>query len=139
MEAIMGDRVTVAVQDQGERVYLYGHWSGYEMPETLRVALARRERWDDPPYLTRIIFSTMTAGSEKDATGFGISTWPQDYEYPLLVVDCDKQEVRLEAIGDSRYCRPSAEHQPMSFETYAIRPKQTWRSLDPTNKRFAED
>lgn len=130
----MGDRVTLAVQADGERVYLYSHWTGYDMPETLRVALARKQRWDDPAYLTRIIFNTMTLGDEKGETGFGISTRVQDYDHPLLVVDCDKQEVRLEAPeGDKSYCRPTETAQPISFADYAAAAEQSWHSLDPDN------
>lgn len=139
-ETSMGDRVTLAVQDQGERVYLYSHWGGWEMPETLRVAIARRQRWDDPSYLTRIIFNTMTLGSEGDETGYGISTRVQDYEYPLLVVDCDKKEIRLEKPeGGQDYHAPSATHTPIGFEEYASATERSWHSLDPDNERFKPD
>lgn len=73
----MGDRANIIVQQEDNgRIYLYTHWLGYRIREILAAALHRgRDRWDDAPYLTRIIFSEMLDGSElKSNTGFGIST-----------------------------------------------------------------
>ena len=94
----MGDRANIVITgcfNDGE-VFLYTHWRGSEYEETLRAALAKRWRWTDPSYLARIIFAEMTKGSEGGETGFGISASMGDNSYPLLVVDCEKQEVRWE-------------------------------------------
>ena len=54
----MGDRGQILIKDSG--VYLYTHWCGYELQGVLKTALERgEERWDDPEYLTRIIFCQM--------------------------------------------------------------------------------
>ncbi len=78
----MGDRRNIIVEfNDVNSVALYTHWSGSSMKETLARALDRgRGRWDDPTYLTRIIFSQMIADdNESDVieplmseTGFGI-------------------------------------------------------------------
>ena len=94
----MGDRANIVVKDDfsdGE-VFLYTHWRGYEYEDVLRTALAKHWRWTDPSYLARIIFAEMTKGSEGDEAGFGISASMGDNSYPLLVVDCAKQEIRWE-------------------------------------------
>ena len=124
----MGDRANVAVQDHGKRVYLYTHWDGYELPELVRMALARRQRWNDAPYLTRILFCTLVAGAEKDETGFGISTEICDNEHPIIIVDCDKQIVTIEAEPGGRFA-PTAP-QRLSFSTYADLAEATWQTLD---------
>ena len=80
----MGDRRSVIVteSDTAEaQVVLYTHWSGSALPDTVAAALDRaRDRWDDPTYLTRAIFSEMIRVENPDdviealmsTTGLGI-------------------------------------------------------------------
>lgn len=82
-------------QDDGQHVWLYTHWSGTELHQTLQAALQRRCRWDDEPYLARIIFCTMVKGHEDGEISFGISTRAQDNEHAVLVVVPDKKHVLL--------------------------------------------
>ena len=82
-------------------VYLYSHWGGSELAETLQRALKRGvSRWDDNSYLARIVFCTMCAGDVEGLTGFGISAYMPSAYMPdnaigraLLVVDCEKKTV----------------------------------------------
>jgi len=70
----MGDRGNIVINN---KIYLYTHWSGQDLPNILAIALNRgRERWCDRPYLTRIIFSEMIRNDIDGTNGFGI-----DYEY----------------------------------------------------------
>lgn len=81
----MGDRANVVVVQHGGKkgartggVFLYTHWGGSELGRTLRDALARAggkgraategNRWDDEPYLVRIIFSEMLFGRDAAAS-----------------------------------------------------------------------
>lgn len=90
----MGDRGNIVVLDEiGPPIYLYSHWGGYDLGDTLSKALAREQRWDDGSYLARIIFDTMTEGDHGSETGFGIATYAPDNEYPYLVVDVARQRV----------------------------------------------
>jgi hypothetical protein len=83
-------------------VYLYSHWGGSELPNVLAAALERgKGRWDDAPYLTRIIFNEMTKGNEDGETGYGISSYYCDGNHDLLVVDIDKNVVRTCREGSS--------------------------------------
>lgn len=104
----MGDRRNVVVEfTNGTSVALYTHWAGSDLPQTLAKALDRgRSRWDDPTYLTRMIFSEMIAAEAGDdvigvlmsETGFGIEPIPTgsdsyceaDPGYDLVVSLADK-------------------------------------------------
>lgn len=94
----MGDRRNVIVKDGGGvGVGLYSHWGGSYLPVTVRMALARKQRWHDAPYLARIIFSEMVKGDIDGETGFGISS--ADYlcegSDRDIVVDVGKQTVKV--------------------------------------------
>jgi|SRR5688500_2167492 len=89
----MGDRANIVVKDGASKVYLYTHWSGFDLGDTLKEALERGEdRWNDGQYLTRIIFEEMIKEDLGSNTGYGISSvigdGGEDY-----VVDVDNQTV----------------------------------------------
>ena len=92
----MGDRGNIIVLDQLRTpIFLYTHWKGRYLPSILQNALAKRCRWDDPSYLTRIIFCGMIKGYEEDSEGFGISASFEDNEHNYLFVDPRMREVRI--------------------------------------------
>ena len=95
----MGDRANVLVKDgqTDSGVYLYTHWEGTELPKILRDALAKKWRWQDVAYLTRIIFCEMVKGSEGEETGYGISSFVTDGEGRTLTVDTATQTVGVGA------------------------------------------
>lgn len=70
----MGDRRNIIVEfSDTNSVALYTHWDGYRTREILAAGLDRgRGRWDDPSYLTRILFCEMVQGDEMSETGYGI-------------------------------------------------------------------
>lgn len=91
----MGDRAQVLVKDEG--VYLYTHWGGHALQAVVRRALARRERWDDPEYLARILFCEMIGDDVDGETGYGIGTNEHcDNEHPVVVVNCADQTVTID-------------------------------------------
>ena len=91
----MGDRANILVKenDRDRGVYLYTHWQGTDLPGILRDALAKRWRWDDCQYLTRIIFDEMTENQHGEEVGFGISAFVGDGDDRILTVNCKKQVV----------------------------------------------
>jgi hypothetical protein len=115
----MGDRANVFVREQRDDdvagVYLYTHWGGYELAQTVQDALAKKWRWDDGQYLTRIIFDEMTKDNHGEETGFGISTGLCDNEHKIIVVDPDKG--RIGFCGQGKEKTPGLELQ-WSFEEY---------------------
>jgi hypothetical protein len=93
----MGDRANVYVH-HGEQpgVYLYTHWEGTELPATVVNALKRgKGRWNDDPYLTRIIFSEMIKDDVDGETGYGISAYVGDGDDRIVDVDTATQTVRF--------------------------------------------
>lgn len=93
----MGDRSNIVVkQFDGTRVWLYGHWMGEDSINVVRSVLARRERWGDAAYLARMLFNEMTKDDATGSTGYGISTYMEDNEYPVIVLDPETQTVVLE-------------------------------------------
>ncbi len=95
----MGDRANVFVIDDlnadetPRGVFLYAHWGGEELPQIVQRAFARKQRWDDPPYLARIIFCEMVRGFEDGETGFGISSVIGDNEHLIITVDPDEERI----------------------------------------------
>ncbi len=130
----MGDRANVVIreswpEDLGDKeaVFLYTHWGGYELPEVVRTALSMRWRWDDSPYLARVVFDTMTnlAGEE---TGYGISTRIDDNEYDLIVLHEGKLYRVPEAAYKEKGLADLGEYPAISFENYIAVPRN-WENL----------
>lgn len=114
----MGDRANVYMkQSETTGVYLYTHWGGDELPETVREAIASpqgRGRWRDDAYLARIIFCRMVGPRDlMEETGFGISAHICDNEHPIIVVDCKNLRVG--------YAEPSPTSPPEPAEWIAFR------------------
>lgn len=93
----MGDRANVYVHE-GNRpgVYLYTHWDGSRLPQTVLKALQRgRGRWNDVQYLTRIIFCEMIQDDVLGETGYGISADVGDGDDRIVDVDTATQQIRF--------------------------------------------
>jgi hypothetical protein len=92
----MGMRRNIAL-DYGPKegkIYLYTHWGAEGLEKTLAKTLDRaRERWNDDSYLARVIFTDMTEGVGDALTGYGISTFENDPEFPTLAVDLPNNTV----------------------------------------------
>lgn len=126
----MGDRVNIAVQDQGQRVYFYGHWRGYIAPAKVQAALAKRSRWDDPSYLARIVFCEFIKGVEDEESGFGISTRIEDNEHPIIVVNCNTQRVEFEADPERDWIKGHLIDKSFSFEDFISIKDASWDELE---------
>jgi len=93
----MGERSNIIIENHnGQRVYLYGHWMGDESASVVSDVLDKGLRWDDSSYLTRMLFDRMTEGASDKETGFGISTFLCDWNYPSIVLNCETQLIHLE-------------------------------------------
>lgn len=93
----MGDRSNiVVVQPDNSRIFLYGHWMGDDNYRVAGQTLSTGGRNTDHAYLTRMLFSKMIAHDIDGETGFGISNTMCDNEYPIVVIDPQKQTVHLE-------------------------------------------
>ena len=92
----MGDRANVKIKEStGRSIYVYTHWHGHDFPAMLQDALRfAKGRWTDESYFQRCII-TQLCSPAKDATGFGVSTYPTDNERDILEVESEEQKVRL--------------------------------------------
>ena len=63
------------VQDKdAPPIYLYTHWDGSVLAQRVADALGKEQRWDDAPYLTRMIFCSMVRNDPTGSSGYGIQT-----------------------------------------------------------------
>ena len=125
----MGDRGNIVVREGKDEVWFYSHWSGSSIGDVVKEALSRRQRWDDAPYLARIVFDTLTQGEHGGETGFGIWNGVCDNEHDIVVVDVAKQKVEVYDAGN-----PEARGTPLrstSFEAYAFPKVEAAKSEDP--------
>ena len=114
----MGDRGQVKIIQWGDKpVYLYTHYFGSELVETVKKALQKKWRWNDGPYLTRIIFCEMVMGYEDEEIGFGISSGECDH-YVSVNLHVKNQTVEVVRFGEIEF--------EGSFEDFIIhKAKQT--------------
>lgn len=89
----MGDRGQVLIEDTG--IYLYTHWGATGLPEVVRQAIARYQRWSDVEYLTRIIFSEMIQDDVLGETGYGIGNEQHGDVWRLISINVKKQTVTI--------------------------------------------
>jgi hypothetical protein len=94
----MGDRVNFGFkQPNGDILYLYQHWGGYQHSRRLAEALDIAEpRVNDPGYATRIVISQLIGDDWESLTGHGlyVNELP-DNEYNVHVVDFYNNKVTL--------------------------------------------
>jgi hypothetical protein len=109
----MGDRGNIVFHGSDvEGIVFYTHWKGSELPQIVAKALGRKERWDDPPYLLRIIFSELVGEEDlKEETGYGISNTLCDNENPVVHINVDEQLVSFSgcSIDDSELVEPKGQ------------------------------
>lgn len=95
----MGDRANFGVKQGNDTVYLYAHWGGYQMMNTLASALAAVKaygRLSDEAYATRILFSNIIGDAWNQELGYGISVnHLVDNEHKVPVVDFREGTVTL--------------------------------------------
>jgi hypothetical protein len=100
----MGDRGQVQIKLGGKDkdVYLYTHWDATGLIETVKKALTKKWRWDDPEYLARIIFDEMVGKDQGEETGFGIGTAKHGDIWRLIIVDVPNNKISIQDDGKNR-------------------------------------
>lgn len=82
------------------RVYLYTNDYAKHLVGFVHEALSRRIRWNDPDYLSRIIFCTMVPYDEIDSEdGFGIGTQMYVDINLLITIDTTDQTIEISSYG----------------------------------------
>lgn len=94
----MSDRGSVHIEDTDVR--LYTHEGGHRLFEDVANALARgKSRWNDPDYLTRVIFDEMVGDDAgQSASGYGIGTYDAR-ESTHIVLDVTNKRVTMTSDG----------------------------------------
>jgi hypothetical protein len=94
----MGDRGNLVVRQTPDTnrddVWLYTHWRGSDIPRIVRDVLAKRIRWYDPTYFTRIAYDVLTENAGPEL-GFGIGTSISDNEHDIVVIDLSNELIRI--------------------------------------------
>ena len=94
----MGDRANFGFrQNNGDTLYLYGHWAGHEMLANLASAVSAAEsRWQDSSYATRIAISNLIGDEWAQTTGWGLSiNRIEDNEHKVPVINWDAKTFTL--------------------------------------------
>jgi hypothetical protein len=93
----MGDRANFGFRQEDDSIiFLYGHWAGEGMLNTLATAIHKaRPRWTDESYATRICISQIIGDEWNEETGWGISTTFGDNEHSVPIVNWQDQAVSL--------------------------------------------
>lgn len=78
------------------RVYLYSHNTANELVSVVSDVLSRQVRWDDPDYLSRMIFCRMIPKNKwDDELGFGIGTQLYRDVNMLISLDTVHQTIKI--------------------------------------------
>lgn len=78
------------------RIYLYSHNTANELVSVVSDVLLRQVRWDDPDYLSRMIFCRMIPKNKwDDELGFGIGTQLYKDVNMLLTLDTVHQTIKI--------------------------------------------
>ena len=78
-------------------VYLYQHSGSETLVYTVYKVLSLRKRWDDPDYLTRMLFCAMVPPEKWDGeTGFGIGTGLYHEVELLITLDIPTQQIKIQ-------------------------------------------
>jgi hypothetical protein len=97
---IIGDRANFGIrQNDGNTIFVYGHWAGEGMLARFANALDYTQnvgRIDDPAYGTRIIISQLIGEGWSSDLGWGITVnYIADNEHKIPVFDFATREVTL--------------------------------------------
>lgn len=110
----------VFIKDTG--VYLYTRWEAKELPHKLRLIFAKRVYWENPEYLTRLIFDVVSenAHTEAERQNFTISSHPMALSGRRIVIDCKKREITMTEIGiDEKHRKYRVQWFKGSFEEFS--------------------
>lgn len=96
----MGERGVIELRTDDKMVCIYTHGYGHKMEQLVANALnseGARNRYDDPCYLTKIIFCSLLHQTGSDLLGehgWGLSPDAEiDTNYPNVVVNLDSRTV----------------------------------------------
>ena len=121
----MGDRGHIHLHEgDAPGVFFYAHWSGSDLPQIVRRALARKQRWDDAGYLNRIVFSELIRDVVAGETGYGIDAKPSDTGDGGRVVDVDHAAQSVTLVGNHFVSKS------YTFDEYVAEDERSWPAYE---------
>ena len=100
MEQINYNSGQVQIIGADYSVYLYTHDYAKVLVGIVHDVLSKQKRWDDPDYLTRMIFCAMIPPNEWDSeTGFGIGTQYYVDTNLLITIDLTENFISISSFG----------------------------------------
>ena len=134
----MGDRANLVVETRpGQRVLFYTHHGGEYVPYRLQKGLRQRKRWDDPPYLARILFDALVGERHGTTIGYGIDVDFGDNNRDVLVVRCERQVVEVHAFDREKWSVKNW-HEPLiawHFGAFCAIRGICWERVRPSTDR----
>lgn len=92
----MGNSGNIIILNGEWQICLYTHHGGADLKTILKAAMTRgKPRWDDPPYLARIIFSEMVKDDLMGTMEFGIQPHIGDNSNDVYVVNIETQSIEV--------------------------------------------
>jgi hypothetical protein len=83
------------------RVYLYTYHTAHTLVSEVYDALSQQKRWDDPDYLSKMVFCRMIPlECWKEETGFGIGTQLYADVNLLVTLDTVKQTITIQSASN---------------------------------------
>lgn len=84
-----------------KRVYLYTHSNAKSLVGSVHGTLSKKKRWDDPDYLSRMIFCDMIPPDKWDSDrGYGIGTDLCSSVNILVSIDIAKQIITISSAAN---------------------------------------
>lgn len=81
-------------------VYLYTHDNAGTLVSIVHEVLSRRERWNDPDYLSRMLFCAMIPNDQWNSDkGFGIGTQYYIDANLLIVINTEMNRISISSYG----------------------------------------
>jgi hypothetical protein len=103
----------IEIINEVSKVYLYTHNTADSLVKDVYDVLALKLRWDDPDYLTKMLFCKMVpAESWTNDKGFGIGSLLYADVNLLITLDTIKQMITIQSATDKHF------KQHMSFSEF---------------------
>lgn len=110
--------------DEVDPIVFYQHYDGYNIQFAVADGLfVGQDRWNDPTYLARIIFTQMTNRTDSDSLGFGISkkSGMASQEHTVKVFSHYNNGTHIEFHGETYSAKAfMMEFSPKRLETLVI-------------------
>lgn len=101
------------IDEYGGTIYLYTHEGAHSLLKDIYEVMLKKKRWDDPGYLSRMIFCNMLPIEKwDDDKGFGIGNRLYEDIVLLATLNMKKGTIKLQLTAEKHECHE------MTFEYF---------------------